>query len=98
VDGYTRKDKRKVSGYCCATGGKGAATSETKGSKESPSKDAGSVSRNHSFTEAGKKKSAKNSKKEKGSTKKKSPAKPKNDGKKSTTKEKKKAEKSKTAD
>jgi hypothetical protein len=57
VDGYTRKDNRKVSGYCRAKGGKGATTSKTKSNKASSSKDADRMSKG-SPAEARKKTSA----------------------------------------
>ena len=43
VGGYTRKDNRKVSGYCRAKGGKGATTGKT-AKKASSSRDSSSTS------------------------------------------------------
>lgn len=112
VGGYTRKDNRKVSGYCRAKGGKGATTGKTKRKKTSSSNDAGNTSKG-STAEARKKssdskkkatnkkatekQSAKKSKKQK-TTKKKSSNKSKSASKKTKTKEDKKTKKSKTAD
>ena len=59
VGGYTRKDNRKVSGYCRAKGGKSATSSKTKTKKASSSKDSSSKSE-QSSTKAKKKSSSKN--------------------------------------
>jgi hypothetical protein len=113
VGGYTRKDNRKVSGYCRAKGGKGATSSTKKTRNASASKDSSSKS-GQTSTKAKKKSSSKNknvtekestkqssgkkSKKGKSSTKKKSAEKSKSGSSKAKTKEKKKTKKTKTAE
>ena len=92
VGGYTRKDNRKVSGYCRAKGGKNAKTGKAKTKKASSSK-----KKEVRDKESAKKSSAEKSKKEKTTTKKKSSKKSKSDSGKAKTKEKKKAKKTKNA-
>ena len=110
VDGYTRKDNRKVSGYCRAKGGKGATTGKTakkaalsRGSSSasepsSPETKKTSSSKNKKVT--GKKSATKSSgtpsKKKKTAAKKKSAEKSKSDSGKAKKKEKKKTKKPKS--
>ena len=89
VGGYTRKDNRKVSGYCRSKGGK--ATSSGK------SQDKGAATRS-SEKKSKKEKSAIEKKSTENTSKdKKSKKKSKSDSKKSKSKEKKKTDKSKTS-
>jgi hypothetical protein len=102
VGGYTRKDNRKVSGYCRSKGGKNASTAKTNTKKASSSGDSGSrsekasagakktssSSRNTKVTgkQSAKKSSGSKSKKKKTTSEKKSGAKSKSSGSKTKTK------------
>lgn len=102
VGGYTRKDNKKVSGYCRSKGGKGTQSDKAKDKGSSSAKK--DVADKESAKKSSNKKSSANkpdkekSKSKKKSKDKKSKEKSKSDGKKSKSKDKKKTTDSKTAD
>ncbi len=63
VSGYTRKDNKKVSGYCRSKGGKGSSTARDRGS--ATVRDKGSASKRSSSEKKGKKSESKKKEKTK---------------------------------
>jgi len=93
VGAYTRKDNKKVSGYCRSKGGKGTQSGTTKDKRSSSAKQ--DVTDKDSAKKSSGKKSDKKKPKDKNA---KSKEKTKSDGKKAKSKDKKKTTKPKTTD